>query len=295
MREVAEREGPWHSHNVFLGEGLWTLSGRTPAPDLRLRRALQLVDDLSSRPIDELRVLDVASEEGLFGIELARRGAEVLAIEGRDVNVARARFAKDALSLEAYEVIEDDVRNLNRDEHGQFDVVLCLGILYHLDAPDVFELVRAVRETCRGFALVDTWVSRRAETSREWRGHAYWGSSVPEHPPTSSSEERFRDLRMSLDNPDSFWLTQPSLYNLLLDVGFTSVLEARAPRAVPLPRDEVILAAIGGEPNEIAGIEGRWAVPWPRIPEREESGVHPSQTALGRLRRRLRSWVLRRR
>jgi SAM-dependent methyltransferase len=295
MGEVAEREGPWHSHNVYLGEGLWTLSGRTPVPDLRLRRALQLVDDLSPRPIGELRVLDLASEEGLFGIEMARRGAEVVAIEGRDANVARARFAKDALSLESYEVILDDVRNLSGDAHGQFDVVLCLGILYHLDAPDVFELVRALRETCRGFALVDTTVSVRAETAREWRGHVYWGSSIPEHRPSSSAEERLRELRSSLDNPDSFWPTQPSLYNLLLDVGFTSVLEARAPRSVPLPRDEVVLAAVSGKPNEIAGIEDRSAAPWPRIPEREDRGVHRSQTALGRLRRRLRSLVLRRR
>jgi SAM-dependent methyltransferase len=293
MDAVVARVGPWTAHNVYLGDGLWTISGRHPAPDLRLRRALQIVGDLAARPFEELRVLDLACGEGLFGIELARRGAEVVGIEGRAVHVERARFASEELGLRGYEVVQDDIRNLTPETYGEFDVVLCLGILYHLDTPDVFEILRAVGEVCRRLAIVDTWVGRRPEAARAWDGHEYWGSVVPEHPPELEPEERLEALQMSLDNPNSFWLTKRSLQNLLLRVGFTSVFEAAAPRAVSLPADEVVLAAIRGEDREIAGIDDRSAVPWPALPEQEKRPLHPTQTTLGRLRRRLRSGLRR--
>ena len=40
-----------------------------------------------------VRVLDLASLEGMYALELARRGADVVAIEGREANVEKARFA----------------------------------------------------------------------------------------------------------------------------------------------------------------------------------------------------------
>jgi 2-polyprenyl-3-methyl-5-hydroxy-6-metoxy-1,4-benzoquinol methylase len=45
------------------------------------------------------------------------------------------RLAKEALELENLEVRLEDVRALDPQRHGAFDVVLCLGLLYHLDAP----------------------------------------------------------------------------------------------------------------------------------------------------------------
>jgi SAM-dependent methyltransferase len=289
LEAFVAQHGPWKTHNVFLGDGTWTLSGSTPAPDLRLRRCLQVVADLAGRPLGELRVLDLACGEGLFGIELARRGAAVLGIEGRDVHVARARFAAEVLGLERYDVVQGDIRDLSREEHGEFDVVLCLGVLYHLDAPAVFELLRAVAEVCTRLAIVDTWVGAAPEAERHWDGRGYWGAVVPEHAPEQTPEERLAALQSSLDNPDSFWLTRPSLLNALLDVGFTSVFEALAPRRTELPMDEVVLAAVRGDEMDIAGLDS--AVAWPRLPEDERRRRHPTQTARGRARRRLRSLV----
>ena len=79
MAEVAAEHGPWHSHNIHLGHGVWTLTEREPVENSRLRRYLQAVSDAAGGSLAGLRVLDLACEEGGFGIEMARQGAEVVA------------------------------------------------------------------------------------------------------------------------------------------------------------------------------------------------------------------------
>jgi SAM-dependent methyltransferase len=284
MAKVTERHGPWHSHNIHLGEGVWTLSDRELVEASRARRYLQVVADAARRPLSELRVLDLACEEGIFGIELARQGASVVGVEGREGNVARARFAAEALGLERYEVHHDDVRNVSAERYGRFDAILNIGILYHLDAPAVFELVFDLAAMCDGLMFLSTQHSRFRERSVEFRGRTYRGSMVQEHGRGDDRDARLRNLRASLDNPASLWLTRPSLYNLLVDAGFTSVLEVRAPRAHvgQQPGNMVNLLAFRGERFEIPvtpagpGEPARW-------PEREPTEIFPAQTVRGRL------------
>ena len=278
LAEVAERVGPWQSHNVRIADGLWTMSGREPVPDLRLARVVRLVSDLAPRPLEECRVLDLACEEGVFGIELARLGAEVVGVEGRAVHVERARFAAEAIGLERIEIRQGDVRKLSPARDGRFDVVLCLGLLYHLDAPDVLEFAELLGELCDGLLVLDTHVSLAPRQTVRRCGREYSGTRYLEHRPAAAAEEREGHLRASLDNTESFWLTRASLCNLLLDAGFSSVLEHAAPRAPGQPADEVMLAALKGSPD---GAE------LPRLPERERRPVHPGQTLRGRLRRAL--------
>lgn len=146
--ELIAAYGPWTAHSVHLSENVYTFEH--PHNDPRLRRFLQVAADIIAKPLDTLRVLDLACLEGHYGIEFALHGAKVVGIEGRDANLAKAQFAKDALSLSNLELVRDDVRNLSRERYGEFDVVLCLGILYHLDAPDAMELVKNVCEVVSG-------------------------------------------------------------------------------------------------------------------------------------------------
>jgi 2-polyprenyl-3-methyl-5-hydroxy-6-metoxy-1,4-benzoquinol methylase len=120
---------------------------------------VQTVADVCARPIAELRVLDLACHEGLNALEFGAQGAEVLGIEVREASVVKADFAKRALGLENVEFVRDDVRNLRAEQHGRFDVVLCLGILYHLDTPGLFELLARISEVCAHVAFIDTNVS----------------------------------------------------------------------------------------------------------------------------------------
>ncbi len=251
--------------------------------ELRARRIVHLVHDLCRTSFDHLRVLDLGCLEGLYSVELARRGARVVGIEGREANIAKARFAQEALGLEGVEFVRDDVRNLSPEKYGSFDVVLCLGLLYHLDAPDVFEFADACARCCDQLLVVDTHVGLAPTVRHTFRGRTYSGRSYQEHEPGSTPAERERSSWASLENPRNFWLTRPSLYNLLVDVGFGAVLECRAPY-LPNLADRVTLAALkpfgreGGDPELLSHR-------WPEAPPR---AVEPSQRWYVRARRFLR-------
>ena len=49
--------------------------------------------------MQDLRVLDLACLEAQFGIEFALHGSNVVGVEGREVNLAKAQFAKDIPQL----------------------------------------------------------------------------------------------------------------------------------------------------------------------------------------------------
>jgi SAM-dependent methyltransferase len=222
-----------------------------------LRRVLQATSDLARRPLNGLRALDLACAHGTYAIELAKRGATVVGIEGRSAWLEKARAGQAAAEVKNLEFVQDDVRNLSRRTYGEFDIVLCLGILYHLDAPDVFDFLDRVSEVCREFVIVETHIATASNTTREWHGHRYAGISTREHDESSSREERLKQLAASLDNPRSFWMTQPSLWNALRHVGFTSVFDCKVPiaqlyvgaeRQFKLWGNRTTLAAIKGKP-----------------------------------------------
>ena len=158
-RAVIAEHGEWLAHNVHVGEGVYTRSPALYGDEGKVLRAVQLIEDLVRKPWPELRIADLGANEGLYACEFALRGAAVVAVEGRESNLAKARFAKDSLGLDNLELVKADVRSLSREAHGGFDVVLCWGLLYHLDTPDVFDFVRPMREVCDGVAIVDTHIS----------------------------------------------------------------------------------------------------------------------------------------
>lgn len=245
-KKIVERYGPWSAHNILLDGDVYTIGKGVAGDEVKLRRILQCVSDWSSG-LDGLRVLDLACLEGLYAVELARHGAKVVGIEGREANIAKARFAQEVLALKQLEFHQDDVRNLSLQKHGEFDVVLCLGILYHLDAPDVFAFLERVAEVCRGLVLVDTHISLASEKSCLYKGKKYWGKTYREHDPGATPAEKADRLWASLDNPESFWFTRASLYNALAHVGFTTVHECHMPPELEKPADRVTLLGVKGQ------------------------------------------------
>lgn len=242
--QTASRHGEWTAHDIGLAEGVSTRLGR--GDHHRLRRCLQLAADLTGRPLDALRVLDLGALEGQYAIEFALHGAEAVAIEGRNANIEKARLARDFLGLDKVELREEDVRSLSRERHGTFDVVLCLGLLYHLDAEHVFPFLSQLAEVCRGILIIDTHIALRGTTRQIHDGHEYRGLRFVEHDPRASREQRGRSLWASLDNAESFWPTRPSLLRGLMRAGFTSVMTAEVP-VIKASRDRITLVAIKGE------------------------------------------------
>lgn len=242
---VRSRYGAWTAHNVRLADGVYTMSPTPTGDEVKLRRVTQIVSDVAGGDLAGLRVLDLACLEGMYSLELARRGADVVAIEGREANLEKARFAAGALGLEV-DFRQGDVRDLDREEHGEFDVVLALGILYHLDADDLFAVVARIGAVCRRALVVDSGVGRGATERLTRDGATYDAIRLVEHAPESTAEERLAAVWSSLDNTSAVALTRPSLERLLARTGFTSVYECHVPAEPQKEVDRVTLLALKG-------------------------------------------------
>jgi tRNA (mo5U34)-methyltransferase len=88
-------------------------------------------DDLTGQS-----VLDIGCNGGFYSFEMKRRGASrVLGVDHDPVYLAQARFAGQELGLDV-EFMQGDVYNIDRLVGGQqFDVVVFMGVLYHLRHP----------------------------------------------------------------------------------------------------------------------------------------------------------------
>ena len=122
----------WY-HTIDLGQGVVT-KGIDDTP-LRLARI-----DLP-RSLDGRTVLDIGAWDGFFSFEAERRGASrvVATITTRGTGADGARrpgSSSRARTLgSSVEDIDIDVMDLSPERVGTFDVVLFLGVLYHLPHP----------------------------------------------------------------------------------------------------------------------------------------------------------------
>ena len=219
--------------------------------------------DSLKRPITGARILDLASLEGDFSAEMAVRGARVVSVEGRASNI---EIAKKKFGHPNIEYVQDDVRNLSVEKYGRFDAVLCLGILYHLDAPDCFALLDSISQVCDGFAIVDTHFALRATSIAEYKGRRYSGWEYTEYHQEPSKEVEESSRWAAIGNTKSFWPTKPSLINALVDSGFSSVYECQYPAWNDIPADRVALVAKMA-PRESIMAGGDNSVLWERMDE----------------------------
>lgn len=252
---IIEKHGPWGGHNIRLADGVFTIAPHVSTIELRARRLVQLAKDLARKSVSELRVLDLACYEGMYAIEFASQGAQVVGIEAREVHLERAELARLSLGLQDRLMFQKgDVRNLSRERHGQFDVVICAGIFYHLDQADVFPFAQRLAETTApgGLLFLDTHVAPAAEQTVQHQWHAdagpasYSGILFREHDEDAAAEARLKNPLASIDNTLSFWPTRESLVNLLQDIGYTSVLHCLAPVAYDM-EGRLTLVAVRGE------------------------------------------------
>ena len=115
--------------------------------EVKLRRVTQIVSTSSRAASRAFAVLDLACLEGM------RRSSSATRRKGRGDRGARGEPREGCFaagrSASSGRLRQGDVRGLDRASHGKFDVVLCLGILYHLDHPDVFGFVEQMASVCR--------------------------------------------------------------------------------------------------------------------------------------------------
>lgn len=128
IRRLIAEHGRWW-HEIELAPGIVT-----PGDDSN-RMKLPILDELGLPPdLGGLRALDIGCSDGFFSFELERRGAAVVAIDFIPESYTGFATARRILGS-SVEYRMANVYNLNPEEFGRFDLVLFLGVLYHLRKP----------------------------------------------------------------------------------------------------------------------------------------------------------------
>lgn len=124
-------------------------------------------EQIFTAPLAGKRVLDIGAWDGYFSFEAERRGAaEVVATdhfcwsgEGwgdkRGFDHAHARFGSQVRSIDI------DVADHRVDTLGQFDMVLLLGVLYHVRDP--YRTLEAAAAMSRDHLVIETVTALRHE------------------------------------------------------------------------------------------------------------------------------------
>jgi tRNA (mo5U34)-methyltransferase len=123
--DALQQTGWWHSFELPDGQtiqGVSTLS----AQKMRISQ-FPIPEDLRGK-----RVLDVGTWDGWFAMEMERRGAEVVAVD-RWENPRFYEIHERLGSRVDYRQLS--VYDLDPDQLGRFDIVLFMGVLYHLKHP----------------------------------------------------------------------------------------------------------------------------------------------------------------
>ena len=146
--DLRNAKGWWHSFELPDGtqiEGTNSLAGQK-----RRIGQFPIPDELHGK-----RVLDIGAWDGWFSFEMERRGAEVMAVDNWD----NPRFREmHAMLGSRVDYREFDIYDLTPERVGRFDIVLFMGVLYHLKHP-----LLALERVCalsREMAAVDSFVLR---------------------------------------------------------------------------------------------------------------------------------------
>jgi 2-polyprenyl-3-methyl-5-hydroxy-6-metoxy-1,4-benzoquinol methylase len=106
------------------------------------------------------RVLDVGCNAGFWSLAAIEAGCDyVLGLDGRQMHVDQANFVFEVKGVprERYLFVTGDIFKADLLEHGHFDVVLCLGFLYHVSKH--LNLLEIMSEVNKDILLIDTTLS----------------------------------------------------------------------------------------------------------------------------------------
>ena len=133
-----------------------------------------------------MRVLDIGARDGFFTFEAERAAArEVVALDNESPHNTGFAIAAELLGSKATYVTEN-VYSLNPERYGRFDLVLFLGVIYHLRHP-LLALDR-IHDVCspEALLLLETHMIDEGlvDEAGDWRGSP---TSIPSCPRSRSS------------------------------------------------------------------------------------------------------------
>ena len=177
------------------------------------------------------KILDVATGTGFHSVRLRNAGFEVISADGSPEMLAKA-FANGRRHNHIIRTVQADWRWLNRDIHGKYDAVICLGNSFtHLcDERDrrkaLAEFYAALRHD--GVLILDQRNYDMILDDGFSSKHTYYycGDNVraePEHVDDGLARFRYEFPDKSVYNLNMFPLRKDYTVRLMGEVGFQSV------------------------------------------------------------------------
>jgi SAM-dependent methyltransferase len=156
-------------------------------------------------------ILELGSLEGAHSFILGQHPGvkRVVALEGREANLRKARFLQGLLNIGNVEFTQANLEHGNLAHFGAFDVIFCCGLLYHL--PEPWKLI----EQCPSIApLLFLWTQYAPENEAREVGAGLRGKT---------HIEGGADEPLSGMSATATWLTLDSLRTLLGRSGYAKV------------------------------------------------------------------------
>jgi SAM-dependent methyltransferase len=196
------RLGPWVYQFQIAGKIYG--GGISAVGDERVERFFRYAPNATT-------ILELGALEGAHSFIFATRPGvkRVVALEGRETNLGKARFVQDLLEIRNVEFAQANLEHADLKQFGKFDAVFCCGLLYHL--PEPWKLIRQ----CSTIApLLFIWTQYAAEDEARDIGNGLRGKTHIE----GGAEEPLSGM-----SPTATWLTLPCLRDLLGATGYTSI------------------------------------------------------------------------
>jgi tRNA (mo5U34)-methyltransferase len=215
IRRRAEALGPWF-HNIELN-GVWTAPnhflGDYPAVKWR-GFADAIPKDLTGKS-----VLDIGCNGGFYSIEMKKRGADrVLGVDFDEDYLKQARFAAEVtgLEIEFRKLSVYDVGSLGE----RFDVVLFMGVLYHLRHP-LLALDLIHEHVARDLLVFQSMQRGSTEVDEVEENPTFWQTEQFDRP--SYPKMHFIEKRYAND-PTNWWVPNRACAEAMLrSAGFEIV------------------------------------------------------------------------
>jgi tRNA (mo5U34)-methyltransferase len=116
------------------------------------------------------RVLDLGCNAGFWSLKALEAGCDfVWGIDGREMHIEQAELVLSVKAVDPsrYRLTTANLFDVDLAQEAPFDIVLCLGLLYHVSKP--IELFEAIASVNTDLLLVDTLLSRADGLSFELR------------------------------------------------------------------------------------------------------------------------------
>jgi ubiquinone/menaquinone biosynthesis C-methylase UbiE len=98
---------------------------------------------------------------------MARKGVQqVRGIDVRESNLVKARFVAEVMGLRSVVYEQGNCEDLTADAFGQYELCLCLGLVYHLENPML--CLRNISRITGELCVIETQVVDEVEGVTEW-------------------------------------------------------------------------------------------------------------------------------